>query len=329
VAASPSHPPADRPLVSVVVLSYRRPACLVESLESLLAQTWRPIEFIVVDNPSDASEVIAREVARFPEVRLVRNPVNSGYTGGMNCGLAMATGRYVHLTLDDVVTSPESVESLVNYAETHPDPGVLTGIAYEGRNRVICCAGGHFDLAAMTDLRFPGCGEVDTGQFTQPFGTGFFLGSMLFGRRDYLQWLGGFREDFFMYAEDVELSARVLALGHSITVVPAFKTFPATAGSNVRTPPSSRLRTHSIKNNLALYTLHAPWPTLPRFYWHQLPLSLLRDAIKLPANFLPRVRAVSWLVRHLPRLWIDRRRWQRRVQTVREHGWESVAGDAL
>ena len=103
------------PSVSVVLLSYNRPALLAEALASIQAQTYRACEVTVVDNPSPASEEVARLVGRFPDLRLFRSPFNLGYAGGMNRGLELSSGEYTLITEDDIVLDRDCLRRLVEY----------------------------------------------------------------------------------------------------------------------------------------------------------------------------------------------------------------------
>src|SRR5947209_6307903 len=101
------------PTVSVVVLSYERPALLREALRSLAAQSYAPREIIVVDNRSTVSDEVARVAAEFPSVRLIRNRENVGYAAGMNRGIAEAACEYVYLTEDDITLDRDCIRRLV------------------------------------------------------------------------------------------------------------------------------------------------------------------------------------------------------------------------
>src|SRR2546423_13014018 len=90
--------------VSVVMLSYNRPAYLRRALESVLAQSHRPAEIIVVDSRSPGSDEVARVVkSSCPQCRLIQMPRNAGFAGGMNRGLRACRGEWVLLTEDDLL----------------------------------------------------------------------------------------------------------------------------------------------------------------------------------------------------------------------------------
>lgn len=106
--------------ISVVVLSYNRPKELAESLESIVAQEFREVEIIVVDNRSANSEKVAEVVGRFPGTRFFPQPKNLGFAGGMNVGLAVATGDFIHITEDDIILDKNFYSELLPHAVTHP-----------------------------------------------------------------------------------------------------------------------------------------------------------------------------------------------------------------
>ena len=102
--------------ISVVVLSYNRPEELAESLESIIAQEFRELEIIVVDNHSANSEKVAEVVGRFPGTRFFPQSKNLGFAAGMNVGLAVATGDFIHITEDDIILDKNFYDELLPHA---------------------------------------------------------------------------------------------------------------------------------------------------------------------------------------------------------------------
>lgn len=85
------------PLVSVVLPTYNRPATLSRAMQSVLRQTCRDLELIVVDDcsPQDPEEAVLRVAEGDGRVRYVRRETNGGPAAARNTGLALARGRYV------------------------------------------------------------------------------------------------------------------------------------------------------------------------------------------------------------------------------------------
>lgn len=109
------------PRVSVVVPAYDAMPYLPETLESVLAQSLRDTEVIVVDNGSRDGTRAHVEGISDPRVRLVVLPANQGISGGCNAGLAAATGDYVAPMESDDLWSVDKLERLVALLDDDPD----------------------------------------------------------------------------------------------------------------------------------------------------------------------------------------------------------------
>jgi glycosyltransferase involved in cell wall biosynthesis len=108
-AAGPSGDP-DGPLVSVVIPAYNAAATLAETLASVLAQTYRRLEVVVVDDGSaDATaDIVAAIAARDARVRLVRQ-ANAGASAARNRGIAETSGALVAFVDADDLWAPDKI----------------------------------------------------------------------------------------------------------------------------------------------------------------------------------------------------------------------------
>ena len=101
-------------LVSIVVTSYNHAEFLPKRIESLLAQSYRPIEIIVVDDASsDDSLSVLRRWESNPLVRIFPSEKNSGVAAACNRGAALASGEYLMFAECDDYDRPEHVARLV------------------------------------------------------------------------------------------------------------------------------------------------------------------------------------------------------------------------
>jgi GT2 family glycosyltransferase len=303
----PSATESSAPRVTVVLLSHNRPHLLREALDSVMAQDYpvAALETIVVDNRSDASPEIARLVAEYPSVTLVANERNLGFTGGMNVGLAVAKGEFVYLAEDDLTLSENNVSDLVNYLARRPDVAVAAGVMLAKETRRVWFAGGEVRLGWAVRIELPRRDDEDWDRTAAPFVVTYISGAAMMARREVWQRLGGFREDFFMYWEDVELCQRVLRAGMKLAIVPSTWTSHTTPKSG---RSSEFVEVHKIKNLLAPYTLHADVLNLPGFFLRSGPLALARHPSKVPIY----IKAWAGFARMLPSLLRDRRELDRR-----------------
>lgn len=292
-----------QPLVSVVLLSYNRPALLKEALASLVDQSYRNLEVTVVDNRSAASGDVARVVSQYSNVKLVQNHLNLGYAGGMNVGIALAAGDYVYLTEDDIVLETNCIESLVEYLE-NAATDLVAPIIHNKTGKTIRCAGGELELGGVYRRKIYGAGERETGQFPKPFNVTYIDGATMFARRDFWKEFKGFREEYFMYVDAVELCTRVAKAGKSMMVVPQAKVyhFEPVAG-----PVSPDLEFHKLKNFFSLYLLHAPARVLPEFICRYAIINGARSLFGRNGN-RPRAffKALSWVAMRTPSILKER-----------------------
>lgn len=117
-------------LVSTIIPVYNRPQLLREAVESVLAQTHRPIEVVIVDDGSDdETPKVASELATgWPEVRYVRQN-NEGPGPARNRGLAEANGEFVQFLDSDDLLLPEKFSRQIEDLRRHPECGLSYCIA--------------------------------------------------------------------------------------------------------------------------------------------------------------------------------------------------------
>ena len=293
------------PLVSVVLLSYNRPHMIERALKSVLRQTHSNLEVLVVDNRSTSSHDIAAIVGRYPRVRLVANSHNDGFAGGMNRGLQCARGDYVYLTEDDIEVEPDSIRALVDYLEEHADVGLAGPVMINRQSQTIRCAGGNFSLGSVYRMTILGAGEQPGRRVNvAPYRVRYLPGATLMASRSLFRRLGGFREEFFMYVEDVEFCARVLESRLSIAVVPAARVVHDEPEARDGTSPV--IEFHKIKNLASLYLIHAPLAVIPVFLVRYGAFGTLRALQR--GQVMVHLQAWLWTAVHAPRILAERLR---------------------
>src|SRR5687768_166188 len=110
----------QHPLVSVIIPVYNGARFLRAAIESVFAQTYRPIEVIVVDDGSvDDSGVIAQS---FPDVRYIHQE-NQGVAAARNNGIEVARGEFLAFLDQDDLWTPEKLKLQIGHLQNDPDLG--------------------------------------------------------------------------------------------------------------------------------------------------------------------------------------------------------------
>ncbi|MBI2679394.1 MAG: glycosyltransferase family 2 protein [Candidatus Solibacter usitatus] len=247
------------PLISVIVVNWNRCALLRACLQSLKRQAGASLEVIVVDNGSqDGSvEMAAREFSGF--VRLICNTENRGFCAANNQGIRAARGAFIALLNNDAEAEPCWLSALQGAFAAGPEIGMAASkiVMYEDPGRID--KAGHL-IYPDGQNRGRGTGEPDDGRYDRPEEVLWPDGCAAMYRKQMLDQIGGFDEDFFAYGDDAELGLRARIAGWRCLYVP---------GAVVRHHRGSTLglassrRVELIERNRVLLALkHFPWSLL-------------------------------------------------------------------
>lgn len=210
------------PLASVIVPSLNGAHLLPRCLDSLVQQTYAPLEVIVADGASvDATPNLLAE--RYPSVRLLRLRHNRGFTGNVNAGIRAARGEIVLLLNNDAEAERDWVEVCVETLLAQPALGSVASKVLFADRRTINSAGDLFGRDGAPRQRGVG----------QPDGAAWSVGGPIFGasggaaayRRRMLADVGLLDEVFFMYLEDVDLAFRAHLRGWTCAYEPRARAY--------------------------------------------------------------------------------------------------------
>ena len=207
-----------RELASVIVLSYEGRNYLGPCLSSLLASDHGNVELLLVDNGSGDGSPSWVEQA-FPQVLVVRNDRNLGFSGGMNRGIEHARGSFLAFLNQDTTVRPDWLRRLVALLEDQ-GTGVAGSKIYYPDSRTIQHAGGIIRYPqALADHH--GYRQPDEGQWDQPREVDYVTGAAFATRRRVLETIGTFDEGFHpAYFEDADLCFRARRAGYRVKYSP-------------------------------------------------------------------------------------------------------------
>lgn len=199
--------PPGPPLISIVIPAYNRRDSVLLLLADIYRQEETSFEVIIVDDCSPDDTVAAIQ-ARFPQVKVLRNEVNSGPAVSRNRGVRAASGNYI-VGFDSDVTVPDST-LLKKVAATFQEHPEATGLAF----RLLAADGKSEDRPRWWHAQ-----PFATG-YNRAFSTHYFSGTGYAFRRQEMIAAGLYPEILYMHYEEVELAFRILDNGGTIRYCP-------------------------------------------------------------------------------------------------------------
>jgi N-acetylglucosaminyl-diphospho-decaprenol L-rhamnosyltransferase len=214
------------PELSIIIVNWRSAAFLRKCLASIFANTKNlAFETIVVDNASfDGADAVCAE---YPLVQYIQSNDNLGFAKANNLGFRHSKGEFVLLLNPDTEVIGDALKTLVECMKARPEVGIVGAKLFNSDMTIqtSCIQAFPTVLNQFLDTeflrnRFPrssfwGTWPLFSGQ-TEPSQIEVVSGACLLIRRSVFEQVGLFTENFFMYAEDVDLCYKVHRAGQKI-----------------------------------------------------------------------------------------------------------------
>ena len=213
--------------LSVVIVNYNVKHFLEQCLNSVAAAAEHcETEVFVVDNNSvDGSCNMLRE--KFPWVKLIENKKNYGFSYANNQAIRQSTGEYVLLLNPDTVIEEDTLKSVCDFMDAHPDAGGLGVKMIDGKGRFLPESKrglptpqvAFYKIFGLSKL-FPKSKKFGKYHLTyldkdQIHKVDVLSGAFMLLRAETLNKIGLLDETFFMYGEDIDLSYRITLGGYN------------------------------------------------------------------------------------------------------------------
>jgi GT2 family glycosyltransferase len=212
--------------LSVIIVSFNVRDYLRQCLNSVKSATDNiDCEIFVVDNNSEDGTIkMIKE--EFPDIRLITNNVNCGFSAANNQAIRISGGRFVLLLNPDTIVDKNTFVKCINFLDNHPDGGALGVTMINGEGRFLPESkrafptpltaffkifGGSFLFPKSPFFNRYYLPQIDSRQTSY---TEVISGAFMFIRREALNISGLLDEDFFMYGEDIDLSYRLIQSGY-------------------------------------------------------------------------------------------------------------------
>lgn len=243
------------PSVCIIIPNWNSKEHLRECLLSLSKLDYTNYKIIVVDNGStDGSVEMVR--ASFPHVTLLANSQNLGFAKAVNLGIQASKEEYIALLNNDTVVNPHWLSSLVSAMQRDPKVGLAGGkIYYYELEKVFWGYGGKVDL--LTGLTWNvGKGEKDAGNYDYDY----IPACALIIKRETIEKIGFFDEEYFAYFEDTDLNIRARMFGYNVLFIPEALVWHKALSSKIRSYPKRKLfDSHGISVLTLLVLLYCTW----------------------------------------------------------------------
>lgn len=188
-------------------------------------------EVIVVDNASvDRTPQLVK--LHFPEIILIANPDNKGFSKANNQGISIARGEYILLLNPDTIVSENTFTTCIDFMEGHPDAGAVGVKMIDGSGKFLPESKRGLPTLRASFMKMTGLyhlsprsetwnsyyeGQVNENETAKIH---VLTGAFMFMRKSALDKAGILDESFFMYGEDIDLSYRIAKAGYSIYYLP-------------------------------------------------------------------------------------------------------------
>jgi GT2 family glycosyltransferase len=203
--------------LSVIILNYN----VRYFLEQCILSVQRSIksidaEIIVIDNNStdDSCEMVK---TRFPNVQLIANTKNAGFSKANNQAVKVAKGKYVCILNPDTAVAEDTFVKALAYAETIENLGVLGIHLMDGTGSFLPESKRNLPTPRVSLLKLLGFGKSYYATHIPEKLKGevdVLVGAFMLLKRSIYNEGGGFDEDYFMFGEDIDLSYKISKAGY-------------------------------------------------------------------------------------------------------------------
>lgn len=212
--------------LSVIIVNYNVKYFLEQCLRSVynaLHNTKAEV-FVVDNNSADGSSAFLKK--HFPQVKLIENSINVGFSKANNQAIRQASGEYILLLNPDTVVQENTFETCLHFMNQHHDAGALTVKMIDGKGRFLPESKRALPTPAVAFCKIFGLsklfpksprfaryhlGHLDKHQIHS---IEILPGAFMFMRKVALDKVGLLDESYFMYGEDIDLSYRFLLNGY-------------------------------------------------------------------------------------------------------------------
>lgn len=210
-------------MISIVIPNYNGVEHLKTCYPSILRQTYKEFQIVLVDNGSK-DDSVEYTSSVFPDAKILKLGYNSGFARAVNEGIKYSLSAlgadYILLLNNDIECSDNFLDEAIKAFEKYPDASICAVKMLNYYNREIFDDAGDFIKKNGGSPLARGHGEKDTGQYdTDEYIFGACAGAAFY-KAEVFRKAGYFDESFFAYYEDIDFSFRSQLLGNKCIYSP-------------------------------------------------------------------------------------------------------------
>ena len=309
--------------LSIIIISYNTRELTRNCIRSIYdSEPTMSFEIIVYDNASQDGSLNAL-AEEFPQIKLIASDINIGFAAANNIARSSAVGERLLLLNPDTQIISTGIETLYQFADKHPKPGVFGGASYTLSNELdyrscwgspslwslMCRSLGLSVFGRNVPLLNPE--EIPNWNRDSVRDVGVISGCFFMLDTDKWDELGGFDDDYFMYSEEADLCARAQKMSLDCVYVPYAKILHVGGASET----SKSHKTVKLLNGKSIY-YQKHWSGIAKFFaafFIDIFVLSRRLAFNVGSGFSEKYvdRAKHWT-----EVWADRRKWHMKYTSL-------------
>jgi len=296
--------------VSIIIVHFGEEDYLKNCIKSILENTlYTDIEIIIINNtPFILNSKLLEEYSPKEKIKIINTFKNLGYAGSINKGIPFTSGEVIAILNNDIEVEKNWLEPLIKELKNEKIAGCqgkILSLKEKNKFDYAGAAGGFIDI-----FGYPFCRgrvfetiEIDKNQYDHKISVFWISGACMVIKKNILEKVGLFDEDFFMYGEEIDWCWRVHLLGYKLVFVPGSIVYHI-GGASTKKWPSYKKVYYLHRNHLMLLLKNYSIKTLLFI----LPFKIIMELISFlyylfNGEFRSSIeifRGMAWNIKHFP-----------------------------
>ena len=224
--------------VCIVIVNFNGDSDTIECIKSIREKEGgNSFKIVLIDNGSKTfNQALIQRL--FPDIEVILNGKNLGFSGGINIGINMSVSngyKYTLLINNDTVVTKNFLSKLVSTLDKHSKCGIVAPlITYYSNSDLVWFRGGSFDRCSSLVRHLDMNKNKNNFAVNKPFETEFISGCCMLVRNSVFDEIGVWDEDYFLYDEDLDFCFKTKAAGFSLMINPESEILHKVSASTVK-----------------------------------------------------------------------------------------------